>query len=208
MRYVTRVAFALSIGLTAISASRAAQAQSLTDTISAMTSEDPGPAAALGNWTTSVTPEAAPVVAHETVIALSHASDPLYKIAVAPSHVAGAAPASTEASANDYANPRGPRLTGAPHAMTGFASYYGRGEVTAAGEPFDPTAMTAAHRTLPFGTRVRVTRVDTGDSIVVRINDRGPFKEGRVIDLSEGAAEHLGMTGVGLAQVRLEVLGR
>jgi rare lipoprotein A len=66
--------------------------------------------------------------------------------------------------------------------------------------------MTAAHRTLPFGTRVKVTRVDTGDSVVVRINDRGPFKRGRVIDLSEGAARSLGMMNVGLADVRLEVL--
>jgi rare lipoprotein A len=66
--------------------------------------------------------------------------------------------------------------------------------------------MTAAHRTLPFGTRVKVTRVDTGDSVVVRINDRGPFKPGRVIDLSEGAAKTLGMTDVGLTNVRLEVL--
>ena len=92
--------------------------------------------------------------------------------------------------------------------MTGLASYYGQGEVTATGERFDPSAMTAAHRTLPFGTRVRVTRVDTGSSVVVRINDRGPFKPGRVIDLSEGAAENLGITRIGLAQVRLEILGR
>jgi rare lipoprotein A len=68
--------------------------------------------------------------------------------------------------------------------------------------------MTAAHRTLPFGTRVKVTRVDTGDSVVVRINDRGPFKPGRVIDLSEGAAKTLRMTDVGLTNVRLEVLNR
>ena len=90
--------------------------------------------------------------------------------------------------------------------MTGLASYYGSGERTATGERFDPSGMTAAHRTLPFGTRVRVTRVDTGDSVVVRINDRGPFKPGRVIDLSEGAARNLGMTDVGLANVRLEVV--
>jgi rare lipoprotein A len=80
--------------------------------------------------------------------------------------------------------------------------------VTATGERFDPTAMTAAHRTLPFGTRVRVTRLDTGNSVVVRINDRGPFKPGRVIDLSERAAENLGMTGIGVTPVRLEVLGQ
>ena len=80
--------------------------------------------------------------------------------------------------------------------------------MTATGEKFDPKGMTAAHRTLPFGTRVRVTRVDTGDSVVVRINDRGPFKPGRIIDLSEGAAEDLDMTRIGLAEVRLDVLGR
>lgn len=78
--------------------------------------------------------------------------------------------------------------------------------MTATGERFDPSQMTAAHRTLPFGTRVRVTRVDTGQSVVVRINDRGPFKPGRVIDLSEGAARNLHMMNAGLANVRLEVL--
>jgi rare lipoprotein A len=90
--------------------------------------------------------------------------------------------------------------------LAGLASYYGSGERTATGERFDPSGMTAAHRTLPFGTRVKVTRVDTGDSVVVRINDRGPFKRGRVIDLSEGAARSLGIMNVGLADVRLEVL--
>ena len=72
----------------------------------------------------------------------------------------------------------------------------------------DKRALTAAHRTLPFGTRVKVTRFDTGDSVVVRINDRGPFKPGRVIDLSERAAEEISMTGRGLANVKLEVLGK
>lgn len=66
--------------------------------------------------------------------------------------------------------------------------------------------MTAAHPTLPFGAKVRVTRLDTGDSVVVRINDRGPFKPGRVIDLSEAAAEQIRMTGRGLAAVKLEVV--
>jgi rare lipoprotein A len=92
--------------------------------------------------------------------------------------------------------------------LAGMASYYGKGEKTATGEDFDPSGMTAAHRTLPFGTRVKVTRVDNGDSVVVRINDRGPFKAGRVIDLSEGAAENLGITTAGLAPVKLEVLGQ
>lgn len=102
----------------------------------------------------------------------------------------------------------GPIPEGNSSALTGLASYYGAGvgEKTATGERFDPSGMTAAHRTLPFGTRVKVTRVDTGDSVVVRINDRGPFKPGRVIDLSEGAAKTLGMTNVGLTNVRLEVM--
>jgi rare lipoprotein A len=102
----------------------------------------------------------------------------------------------------------GPKPPGAGPAMIGLASYYGSsaGSTTATGEHFDPSKMTAAHRTLPFGTRVRVTRVDTGQSVVVRINDRGPFKPGRVIDLSEGAARNLHMMDAGLADVRLEVL--
>lgn len=80
--------------------------------------------------------------------------------------------------------------------------------MTATGERFNKRAMTAAHKTLPFGTRVRVTRADTGKSVVVRINDRGPFKPGRIIDLSEKAAEDLGMTGKGVTPVKLEVLGQ
>lgn len=94
------------------------------------------------------------------------------------------------------------------HGMRGLASFYGSGERTATGEAFDPNGLTAAHRTLPFGTRVRVTRVDTGDSVVVRINDRGPFKPGRVIDLSRKAAEDLNMTDKGLTAVKLEVVDR
>jgi rare lipoprotein A len=102
----------------------------------------------------------------------------------------------------------GPRLTGTGHSLTGVASYYWQDQMTATGERFNKRDLTAAHKTLPFGTRVRVTRVDTGSSVVVRINDRGPFTPGRVIDLSERAAEEIGMTGVGLSKVRLEVLGR
>lgn len=97
-------------------------------------------------------------------------------------------------------------LQGRRHALEGVASYYWQEQMTAMGERFDKTAMTAAHPTLPFGSKVRVTRVDTGKSVVVRINDRGPFKPGRVIDLSERAAQEIEMTGRGLASVRLEVL--
>ena len=92
------------------------------------------------------------------------------------------------------------------HALEGIASYYWQGQKTASGEPFDKKALTAAHPTLPFNSLVRVTDRDSGGSVVVRINDRGPFKPGRVIDLSEGAAEVIGMTRRGLTPVALEVL--
>ena len=88
----------------------------------------------------------------------------------------------------------------------GTAAYYGHPGRTASGEVFQPSGMTAAHRTLPFGTRVRVTNTHNGRSVVVRINDRGPFTRGRIIDLSRGAAEVIGMTGRGIATVQLEVL--
>ena len=107
-----------------------------------------------------------------------------------------------------YAAAAGPRLTGHGHALSGNASYYWEDQTTATGERFDKRAMTAAHKTLPFGTKVRVTRVDNGASVIVRINDRGPFRPGRIIDLSERAAENLRMTTAGVAAVRLEVLGR
>ena len=93
----------------------------------------------------------------------------------------------------------------------GIASFYGAyfaGKKTASGERFNPSRMTAAHKTLPFGTRVRVTNMRNGRSVVVRINDRGPFIRGRVIDLSRGAAGVIGMIGRGIAPVRVEVLGR
>ena len=109
---------------------------------------------------------------------------------------------------SDYRPSAGPRLTGTQHAMDGVASYYWQDQKTATGERFNKRAMTAAHKTLPFGTRVRVTRADTGRSVIVRINDRGPYKPGRIIDLSEKAAEDLGMTGKGVTPVKLEVLGQ
>src|SRR5262249_32158522 len=78
------------------------------------------------------------------------------------------------------------------HASDGMASFYSHGSRTASGEKFNPKELTAAHPTLPFGTRVRVTNVNTGKSVTVRVNDRGPFVRGRVIDVSHSAAESLG----------------
>lgn len=95
------------------------------------------------------------------------------------------------------------------HLGNGRASFYGEelaGNPTATGEPFDPAKLTAAHRTLPLGSRVRVTNIRSGKSVVVRINDRGPFHGERVIDLSKAAARTIGMLRQGTARVRLELI--
>lgn len=93
----------------------------------------------------------------------------------------------------------------------GTASWYGsrfQGRRTANGERFDKNGQTAAHRSLPFGTRVRVTNRRNGRAVVVRINDRGPFAGGRVIDLSRSAAQQIGMVNSGTAPVSIEIVGR
>lgn len=94
----------------------------------------------------------------------------------------------------------------AANASCGTASWYHEGARTATGERYNPDGISAAHRTLPFGTRVLVTHKRTGRTVVVRINDRGPFIRGRIIDLSRGAKRVLGMDG--LAPVCLTILGR
>jgi len=91
-------------------------------------------------------------------------------------------------------------------AQTGMASYYKSGRLTANGEKFNPNGFTAAHRFLKFGTLVRVTNLKTGRSIVVRINDRGPFIRGRIIDLAYGAAKAVGLHNSGVAKVQVAVL--
>lgn len=98
---------------------------------------------------------------------------------------------------------------GSGSSETGKASYYGgrhHGQRTASGERFDQNALTAAHRTLPFGTRVRVTNLNNERSVVLRINDRGPFVRGRVIDVSRAAAVRLDMLRAGVVPVRVEAL--
>ena len=90
----------------------------------------------------------------------------------------------------------------------GLASFYAdsfHGSKTASGETYSKRKMTAAHRTLPFDTKVKVTNLDNGKSVTVRINDRGPHVEGRIIDLSGAAARKLGMTETGTAKVRVEI---
>jgi rare lipoprotein A len=91
-------------------------------------------------------------------------------------------------------------------ASQGLASFYTEGTQTANGEKFDTHQLTAAHPTLPFGTKLRVTNVSTGRSVTVRVNDRGPFVPGRVVDVSYSAAETLGMVGGGIAKVKLDVV--
>jgi rare lipoprotein A len=95
------------------------------------------------------------------------------------------------------------------HIGEGMASYYGAefaGSRTANGERFDPGGMTAAHRTLAFHSRVAVTNLSNGREVVVRINDRGPWGRGRIIDISHAAAKEIGMHRTGTARVRLELL--
>jgi rare lipoprotein A len=107
------------------------------------------------------------------------------------------------------ARPHPPSLPSSPSVETGLASWYGypyHGRKSANGEVFDQEKMTAAHRTLAFGTRVRVTNVENSRAVDVRITDRGPFVDGRVIDVSRAAARALGIIGSGVAQVRLEIV--
>jgi rare lipoprotein A len=91
-------------------------------------------------------------------------------------------------------------------ASHGVASFYTEGTKTASGEKFDTLEMTAAHPTLPFGTKLRVTNVASGRSVTVRVNDRGPYVQGRVVDVSYSAADALGMVGKGVAKVKLDVV--
>jgi len=134
----------------------------------------------------------------------------------APKRVASTEARNEESSVATDASARKPlvadteRTAGVKSAQSGMASYYGNesGSQTASGARFNAAGMTAAHRTLPFGTQVRVTNKSNGRSVVVTINDRGPFVRGRIIDLSTGAAGVIGMMGAGVAPVTVEVLGK
>jgi len=99
------------------------------------------------------------------------------------------------------------RVYSGSHALSGVASYYWQPQPVASGGRFNPNALTAAHKTLPFGTKVRVTHLGNGRSVTVTINDRGPYIRGRIIDLSRRAAGVIGMTGSGVARVSVAVVG-
>lgn len=102
-----------------------------------------------------------------------------------------------------------PSSSAAAHNETGQASYYGQefqGRATASGERFDQSKLTAAHRSLPFGTRVRVTNPQNGKTVVVRVNDRGPFVKGRIIDLSSSAFRSIAGLNAGVVAVRIQVI--
>lgn len=119
-------------------------------------------------------------------------------------------PATPPADVTPAEAPTAPPPASAPTSLgRGSASYYAakfHGRRTASGAVFDNTAMTAAHRTLPFGTKVRVTNPANGRSVVVRINDRGPFTRGRMIDVSRAAAQELGLIAPGHATVELHLI--
>jgi rare lipoprotein A len=97
-------------------------------------------------------------------------------------------------------------MFGSAEASTGYASYYKTGRLTANGERFMPMGLTAAHKHLAFGTMLRVTNLRNGKSVIVRINDRGPFIRGRVLDLSLGAARVIGIAGAGVAKISYVVM--
>ncbi len=127
-------------------------------------------------------------------------------VASAPQRAAG----DVRTSSLAVARPIGLRDSIAPHfsprSIEGIASFYWEGTRVASGAKFNPDGMTAAHRSLPFGTRVRVSDLKTHRSVVVTINDRGPFVQGRVLDLSLGAARVLGIESRGISRVHADVL--
>ncbi|MFV2017935.1 septal ring lytic transglycosylase RlpA family protein [Micromonospora sp. LOL_023] len=123
----------------------------------------------------------------------------------APTAARPSTPAAADSPAGSSAQTAG--STTVVDSGTCGASYYASGQVTANGESFDPSGLTAAHRTLAFGTKVRVINPQSGAAVVVRINDRGPFVDGRCLDLARGAFEKIAALAVGHLEVRYEILG-
>jgi rare lipoprotein A len=142
----------------------------------------------------------------------------LFAVALTSASLAACAQSSVVTNKSDFLAPSRPaslednrkatnkHATETRVASFGLASFYAHGIKTASGEKFNPHELTAAHRTLPFGTRLRVTNLATGRFVTVRVNDRGPFIPGRVVDVSYSAAETLGMVGRGITKVKLDVV--
>jgi len=126
----------------------------------------------------------------------------------APPPKPAAAPLTTPPPASPSAKPRvtTPSRPAAAPVRTCGASFYETGETTASGEPFDPDGLTAAHRTFAFGTRLKVTNTANGQSVTVRINDRGPFVDDRCLDLARGAFKEIASLGAGVITVSYQVL--
>lgn len=163
-----------------------------------------------------------------SAVACRSEAPPRYAGAPAPQRGQGSGPPGSGPLGHDQGSPAPPSgaASGAQNGAEGLAQRYGSlpalrtlegdatyysdrlaGRSTASGEPYDPTRMTAAHRELPFGTIVRVRRLPAGPSVIVRINDRGPFAgRGRIIDVSRRAAEHLQMLRAGVVEVAVDVL--
>ncbi|MCP1833478.1 MULTISPECIES: septal ring lytic transglycosylase RlpA family protein [Bradyrhizobium] len=125
---------------------------------------------------------------------------------IEPTRAASSATRTRVATARKH-TPYASRRTGHTKiASQGVASFYSEEQPTASGEKFDGRELTAAHPTLPFGTKLRVTDVKSGRSVTVRVNDRGPYVPGRIVDVSHSAAQSLGMIGKGITNVRLDVV--
>ncbi len=156
---------------------------------------------------------AALVLTCSTIVLANDADEPLadeYRMQEGADAQALPAPAAEQTAISQASAAVVQAATAVAQTFVGIVSFYGRefaGRTTANGERFDPGILTMAHRTLAFGTLVRVTNLNNQRSVVVRVNDRGPFVGGRVGDLSAGAANLLGMLGAGVVQARLDVLG-
>lgn len=186
--------------------------------------DDPKPATALAVPPTPATTVSASATASTTATSTSTATSSTATPAAktpepTPSKTAAAAAAKSEKSspapikAPSGAQPKTTQKRTAAQPRTKVissgtcgASYYGEPQMTASGERFNPSAMTAAHKTLPLGSKVRVTNPANGDSVTVRINDRGPYVGGRCLDLSKAAFEAIGNTSSGVMRVKYEVL--
>lgn len=166
-----------------------------------------GPAVACSPAKTATSASAAKTKKHMASSAYGTSGGKKYASGKSKKHYAAAKPARKYAKAKS-AKVAAKYSSGGGY-QAGIASWYGgkfHGRTTANGEKYNMWSLTAAHRTLPFGTKVRVTNTRNGNSVVVRINDRGPFIAGRIIDLSRAAASQIGINGVGRVQVT--VLGR